>query len=109
MKKITVNALQEKIRETIPGLSAKVPYFGLTTDGYSVTFDIDLDCTSITYEEFEALSILFNTKKISTSDFTHTRGCETCDWGGTKTATVYLTAIPKESFETLLKSLNITF
>lgn len=107
-EKIKVNSLQEAIKRVVPNLNAEIPHFSLVSDGYAVNFDIDMS-GSITYEDFEALSILFNTKKISSSDFVKTRGCETCDYGSSKWATIYITGIPKESFEKLLKRLDIKF
>ena len=78
---------ESKVKELLSDLSIQSVYFQDKT----VCITIELGgCNGITYEHMKALSKLFKTDKISTSDFTRSGGCETCGYGETNECTIYV-------------------
>ena len=79
---------ESKLKELLSDLSIGSVYFD---SNKTVAITVELGgCNGITYEHMKALSKLFKTDKISTSDFIRSGGCETCGHGETNECTIYV-------------------
>jgi hypothetical protein len=84
--------------------NTKVEYLYILETNTNLSFEVSSEYDlKITFDQWEKLSELFKTTKISSSDFNHSGGCQTCGYGSTRELTFNVYEIPPGVIEELTK------